>query len=58
VEKDGEDNRKIGKVNQIINQMPSPRLKHDKIQTIWVLDILSKNIMERVGLCKHSKMES
>jgi len=31
VEKIGEDNRKVKKISQIINQTPTPRPKHDKI---------------------------
>jgi hypothetical protein len=58
VEKDGEDNKKSGKTSQVVNQVPAPRSKHDKIQTLWILDIMLKNMMERVGWCKCSKMES
>jgi hypothetical protein len=48
MEKDGEDNRKARKVGRIINQMPTMKLKHDKIQTQQVSNILSKNMLERV----------
>jgi hypothetical protein len=30
-EKDGEDNRKIGNVGQVVNQVPALKSKHDKI---------------------------
>jgi hypothetical protein len=33
VDKDEEDNRKVGKVCSIVNQTFTPRPKHDKIQT-------------------------
>jgi hypothetical protein len=58
VEKDGENNRKIGKVSQVVNQVFTRRSKHDKIQTLWVLDIMLESMMEKVGWCKRSKMES
>jgi hypothetical protein len=58
MEKDGEDNRKVRKVDWIINQAPNQRPKHDKIRAQWVSDILSKNMLERVWWCKHFEMES
>jgi hypothetical protein len=32
MEKNGEDNRKVGKTNQTINQTPNLGPEHDKIQ--------------------------
>jgi hypothetical protein len=32
VEKIGEDNQKVGKIDGTINQTLTPRLEHDKIQ--------------------------
>jgi hypothetical protein len=32
VQKIGEDNPKVRKINQTLSQMPTPRPKHDKIQ--------------------------
>ncbi len=58
VEKIGEDNWKAENINQIISQMFAPGTKHDKIQAWWASDILSKNMLERVCWCIHSKMES
>jgi hypothetical protein len=46
VEKDGQNNWKIGKVGWTISQMPVPRLKHDKIQEWWVSNTLSKSMLE------------
>jgi hypothetical protein len=58
VEKDGEDNRKTRKTSQVVNQTLAPRLKHDKIRTIWVSNILSKSMMEEVRWNKCFEMES
>jgi len=57
LEKDGEDNQKVGKVSWIVSQAPTPRPKHDKIWIWWVSDIMSKNMLERVWWCKHFEME-
>jgi hypothetical protein len=40
-------------VNQVITLEP----KHDKIWTWWALDIMSRNMLEKVWWCKCSKME-
>jgi hypothetical protein len=56
-EKDGENNQKARKASQIISQVFALRLKHDKIQTWWISNILSKNMLEKVWWCKRSKME-
>jgi hypothetical protein len=58
VKKDGEDNWKAWKTGWVISQMLTLRLEHDKIRTWWVLDILLKNILEKVWWCKWSEMES
>jgi hypothetical protein len=58
VKKNGEDNRKVGKISQIVSQTLTPRPKHDKIWARWALDISPKNMLERVWWCRHSKMES
>jgi hypothetical protein len=47
VKKDGEDNRKVGKVGWPINQMHASMSKHDKIWEQWVLNTMSKNMLER-----------
>ncbi len=46
VEKDGEDNWKVGKVGWAISQMLTLELKHDKIKKQWVSNTLSKNMLE------------
>jgi hypothetical protein len=43
-EKTREDNQKDRKSSQTINQLPTPRPKHDKIQAQWAFNILSKYI--------------
>jgi len=48
MEKIGEDNQKIRKIGQFINQALAPRLEHDKIQTQWVSSIPSKNMLKKV----------
>jgi hypothetical protein len=48
VEKIGENNQKAGKTNQVINQKPTPRLKHDKIRAPWASNIPSKSMLKRV----------
>jgi hypothetical protein len=58
VEKIGEDNRKVRKIGQTINQAPAPRLEHDKIQARWASNVLLKNMLERVWWCKCSEIES
>ncbi len=47
MEKDGEDNRKVGKASWIITQMLAPKLKHDKIRKQWVSNTLLKSMLER-----------
>jgi hypothetical protein len=44
IEKIGQNNRKDGKANQMF----APRPEHDKIQTRWAIDILLKNMLEKV----------
>jgi len=48
VKKNGEVNRKLEKINRIVNQALAPRPKHDRIRAQWALDILSKSMLERV----------
>jgi len=48
MEKIGENNRKIGKISQTISQVPTPKLKRDKIQARWASNISSKNMLEKV----------
>jgi hypothetical protein len=48
VEKNGEDNQKVGKIDQVVNQTFAFGPKHDKIQTRWALDISSKSMLEKV----------
>jgi len=45
VKKIGENNQMVGKINQIISQMPTFGPKHDKIQAQWALNILSERGM-------------
>jgi len=45
VNKIEENNQKARKINQTLNQTPTPGPKHDKIQTRWVSNILSKKGM-------------
>jgi hypothetical protein len=33
--KNEENNQKVGKASQVINQALTPELKHDKIRTQW-----------------------
>jgi hypothetical protein len=47
VEKIGEDNRKVGKINQSISQARTPKLEHDKIQAQWASNIPSKSMLKR-----------
>ncbi len=54
----GEDNQKVGKIGQIINQVWAQGLKHDKIWAQWASSIPSENMLKRVWWCKCSKMES
>jgi len=58
VQKDGEDNWKVGKVGWVGSQKPTLGPKHDKIQAQCVSNILSKSMLKRVWWCKRSKMES
>jgi hypothetical protein len=55
VEKFGENNQKDGKINWIVNQVPTLGPKHDKIQARWVFNILLESMLER---CRCFKMES
>jgi len=48
MEKDGENNQKVGKVSQTISQTSALRPKHDKIQTQWISNNLSKSMLERI----------
>jgi hypothetical protein len=48
VEKNGEKNQKPRKIGQSISQVPTLRLKYDKIQAQCALCILSKSMLERV----------
>ncbi len=50
MEKDGEDNRKVGKVCRTINQSHVLRLEYDKIraQAQWVSDILLESMLENM----------
>jgi hypothetical protein len=48
VEKNGEDNQKARKINQVVSQAPAPRLEHDKIQARWALDNSLESMLERV----------
>jgi hypothetical protein len=48
VKKDREDNQKVGKVGQVVNQTPTLGLEHDKIQTRWVSYILSESMLDKV----------
>jgi hypothetical protein len=36
------------KIGQVINQAPALGLEHDKIRTLWVLDILKENMLETI----------
>jgi len=44
----GEDNRKVKRISQIVNQTPTLESKHYKIQARWALDIPSKSMLEKV----------
>jgi hypothetical protein len=57
IEKIGEYNRKVGKINWTINQALTFGSKHDKIQAWWALNILLKNMLKRVWWCGCSEME-
>jgi hypothetical protein len=48
VEKNGEDDQKLGKIGQIISQVPTLVPKHDKIRARWVSNIPSECILEMV----------
>jgi hypothetical protein len=50
--------RKFEKISWIISQTSTPRLKHDRIQTWWTLNILSKSMLEKVWWCRCFEMES
>jgi hypothetical protein len=58
VEKIGEDNWKVGKIGQGVNQMFAPRLKHDKIWARWALNVPLENMLKMVWWCKCFKMDS
>jgi hypothetical protein len=57
VKKIGEANWKLEKIGQIVSQTPTPGLEDDKIWTWWALDILSKNMLEKVWWCRCFEME-
>jgi hypothetical protein len=48
MQKNGEDNQKARKINQIISQIPTFKLKHDKIWARWASDVLLENMLEKV----------
>ncbi len=48
MQKIGKDNKKTEKIGQVISQTFAPKPEHDKIQTRWALDVLSKNMLKRV----------
>jgi hypothetical protein len=48
VEKNGKYNQKVGKIGQVVRQMPAFGLKHDKIWAQWVSNIPSEIMLERV----------
>jgi len=48
VKKDKEDNQKVGKVSQVVNQTFALELEHDKIQTRWISYILWENMLDKV----------
>ncbi len=52
------DNLKAKKIGQIVNQAFTLESKHDKIWAQWILDIMSKNMLEIFWWCKCFKMES
>jgi hypothetical protein len=54
VENIGENNRKVGKIGQIINQVFSLRPKHDKIRARLASSILSKS-KDRSKKCSYAK---
>ncbi len=58
MKKIGEVSWKLRKVGQIVSQAPALGPKHDKIWTRWVSHFPLESMLERVWLCKHSKMES
>jgi hypothetical protein len=58
VQKTKENNQKVRKISWAINQAPTPRPKHDKIQAQWASNVMSKSMLKRVWWCKHSEMES
>jgi len=58
VEKTREDNWKVGKIGQIVNQTSAPGPKHNKIWAGWASNILSESMFKRVWWCKCFDMES
>jgi hypothetical protein len=48
MEKDGENNQKVGKASQAISQTFSSKSEHDKTQTQWISNNLSKSMLERI----------
>jgi hypothetical protein len=48
MEKNGEDNQKVRKIGQVINQTSTQGLEHDKIWAQWASSIPSKNMLMRV----------
>jgi hypothetical protein len=45
VNKIGENNQKVGKINQTLSKMPTLEPEHDKIQAQWAADIRSEKGM-------------
>jgi hypothetical protein len=58
IEKNKEDNQKVGKISWTINQTPALRPEHDKFRTQWASNVPSKSMLERVWWCRHFEMES
>jgi hypothetical protein len=48
MKKIGEDNQKVKKIGQIVNQVTTLEPKHDKIRAQWALNIMSKNMLEKI----------
>jgi hypothetical protein len=48
VEKIIEVNQKLEMIGQVVRQTLAPKLKHDKIQAQWDLDIPLESMLERV----------
>jgi hypothetical protein len=48
VDKIGKDNQEVGEIGRAINQVPTLRLKDDKIQAQWASSIMLESMLERV----------